>query len=72
MEIAQLVPGKKVLLEDGSVAEVIGAAAKAGFVRVRVTEAPFDASLQGQEIECSDYDIMAFAEGEVMDSSGRV
>jgi hypothetical protein len=69
MQIRELTAGARVLLEDGSIVEVVAPSQDGRIVQVRYLEAPFDAAMVGTEAECSDYDIVAFAGEAEMDSA---
>jgi hypothetical protein len=69
MQVSGITAGAKLLLEDGSVVEVVESSRDGVTVRVRYLEAPFDEAMVGTEIACSDYDIVAFA-GETEVDSG--
>jgi hypothetical protein len=61
MDIKELKVGSTVWLEDGSVVEVITATTDGESVRVKYVEAMFDAALVGTEADCTDYDIISYA-----------
>ena len=70
MNVADLEIGATLWLEDGSVVEVVAPSGNGSSVRVRYLESPFDDSLVGAEADCSDYDIVSFANlGDSADSS---
>jgi hypothetical protein len=69
MEVRGLSPGVRLLLEDGSIAEVIEPSSDDVTVRVRYLESPFDEARVGTEGEVSDYDVVAFAGESEVDSS---
>jgi hypothetical protein len=69
MEIDGLATGDTLWLEDGSLVSVLAPSTNGETVKVRYVEAPFDASLIGSEADCSDYDIISFAnESDIADS----
>jgi hypothetical protein len=69
MEIEDLATGDTLWLEDGSLVSVLAPSTNGETVKVRYVEAPFDVSLIGSEIDCSDYDIISFAsESNIADS----
>jgi hypothetical protein len=69
MQIKELVAGAKVLLENGSVVEVLAPSKDGQTVQVRFLESPFDEAAVGTEGQCSDYDIVAYAGETEMDSA---
>lgn len=69
MQVNQLVAGAKVLLEDGSVVEVLRPTEDGTTVRVKYLEAPFNEGLVGTQANCSDYDIVAYVGQSEMDSA---
>ncbi len=70
MNIKELKAGATVWLEDGSMVEVIVASTDRESVRVKYVEAMFDAALVGTEADCTDYDIISYAnESDHADSS---
>jgi hypothetical protein len=69
MQIKELAAGAKVLLEDGSVVEVLAPSQDGLTVQVKYLEAPFDEAMVGSRAECSDYDIVAYAGDVEMDSA---
>lgn len=71
MDIKELYVGARVVLEDGSIAEVLTPPGKDGSVRVRYIDAPFAASLVGTEADCTDYEIQAFVQGNEFDSRAQ-
>jgi hypothetical protein len=62
MDIGSLVNGQRVMLEDGSIAEVLESSSDGASVRARYIEAPFDPDLLGQEATLTDYEIVGLAE----------
>ena len=62
MEIRALQTGATLWLENGSVVEVLAPSADGATVRVRYVESPFDEALVGTEAECTDYDIISYAD----------
>ena len=72
MDIKQLKVGSTVWLEDGSVVEVIAPSTDGESVRVKYIESMFDAALVGTEADCTDYEIISYAdESDHADSSAR-
>jgi hypothetical protein len=69
MQVGQLMAGARVLLEDGSVVEVLKATEDGQTVQVRYLEAPFNASMLGKQGTCTDYDIVGYAGQTDMDSA---
>jgi hypothetical protein len=69
MEVSGLIAGARVVLEDGSIAEVLAPTQDGRAVRVRYLESPFDPKLVGTEASCTDYDILAFASGTELNSA---
>ena len=69
MQVKELVAGARVVLEDGSVAEVLAPSKDGQTVQVRYVEAPFNEAIVGTEAECSDYDIVGYAGQTEMDSA---
>ena len=69
MQIAELKAGARVLLEDGSVVQVLAPSADGRTVKVRYVEAPFNAEAVGTEAECTDYDIVSYAGDSGVDSA---
>lgn len=69
MQIRELEAGAKVLLEDGSVVEVVAPSKDGRSVRVKYLEAPFNPTLVGTQADCSDYDIVAYAGNTAMNSA---
>lgn len=69
MDITTLCRGATVLLEDGSVGEVVDLAVQAATASVRVLESPFAPDQVGRVRTCTDYDIVAVVEGGTFDSS---
>jgi hypothetical protein len=69
MDISTLKPRERVLLEDGAVVEVIAPSDDGASVTVRYLESPFDPALVGTEARCTDYEIVAYIEGERVQSS---
>jgi hypothetical protein len=69
MQVKGLVTGAKVLLEDGSVVEVLAPSSNGQTVQVRYLEAPFDQAAVGSVAQCSDYDIVAYVGETEMDSA---
>jgi hypothetical protein len=63
LEISALVAGATLWLEDGSVVEVLAPSPDGRTVRVRYVESPFNASLEGTQANCTDYDIISYADG---------
>ena len=61
MDIKELKVGATVWLEDGSLVEVIAATTDGESVRVKYVEAMFDAALVGTEADCTDYEIISYA-----------
>lgn len=61
MDIGALAAGDTLWLEDGSLVAVVSPSTNSETVKVRYVEAPFDASLIGTEADCSDYEIISFA-----------
>ena len=68
MDIKALIRGDRILMEDGSVAEVVTPSQNGLAVRVRYVECPFDAALVGTEAVRDDYDIMAYVAGAELNS----
>jgi hypothetical protein len=62
MDIGSLVNGQRVMLEDGSIAEVLEPSSDGASVRARYIEAPFAPALMGQEATLTDYEIVGLAE----------
>ncbi len=69
MEVSELSPGAKILLEDGSVGEVVGIASHGKSASLKLLEAPFDPGALGSIRECTSFDLVAFVGGEAYDSS---
>lgn len=69
MEVSELTKGARVLLEDGTIGEVVGIAADQKSASLKVLEAPFDAGKEGTMIETSGFDLVAFVDGDNYDSS---
>ncbi len=63
MDIRGIVAGATLWLEDGSVVEVLAPSPDGRTVRVRYVESPFNASLEGTQVDCTDYDIISYADG---------
>jgi hypothetical protein len=61
MDIKELKVGATVWLEDGSLVAVIAATTDGESVRVKYVEAMFDAALVGTEADCTDYEIISYA-----------
>ena len=71
MDLKALKSGATLWLEDGSVVEVVAPSADGASVRVKYIEAPFEDALVGTEADCTDYDIISYADsGDRADSSG--
>ena len=68
MDIKALVLGDRLLMEDGSLADVVARSSDGVSVKVRYVECPFDAALVGTEATRDDYDIMAFVAGPELNS----
>ncbi|MEE8518593.1 MAG: hypothetical protein V3S98_05675 [Dehalococcoidia bacterium] len=62
MEISGLKAGETLWLEDGSMVEVIEPSRNGKSVRVKYVESPFDGSRVGAEAECTDYEIISYAD----------
>ncbi len=62
MEINSLRSGDKLWLEDGSVVQVLLPSADGQSVRVKYIESPFDEGRVGAEADCTDYDIVSYAD----------
>jgi hypothetical protein len=62
MEIGELKAGATLWLEDGSMVEVLEPSHDGKAVSVRYIESPFDSSLVGTEAECTDYEIISYAD----------
>ena len=62
MEISELKAGSTLWLEDGSMVEVLKPSRDGKSVSVKYLESPFDTSLVGAEIECTDYEIISYAD----------
>jgi hypothetical protein len=62
MDIGSLESGQRVMLEDGSIAEVLEPSSDGASVRARYVEAPFDAALLNTEASLTDYEIVGLAE----------
>lgn len=69
MEISELTQGARVLLEDGNVGEVVSIAADGKSAGIKIVEAPFEPAKEGTVIDCTSYDLVAFAEGMNYDST---
>ncbi|MSQ10147.1 MAG: hypothetical protein EXR52_03990 [Dehalococcoidia bacterium] len=69
MEVSELTKGARVLLEDGTVGEVVSIAADHKTASLRVIEAPFDPAKDGSLMDVTSYDLVAFVEGDSYDSS---
>lgn len=69
MEVSELTKGARVLLEDGTIGEVVGIAADQKSASLKVLEAPFDPGKEGMTIEASGFDLVAFVDGDAYDSS---
>jgi hypothetical protein len=71
MDLKNLKTGAMLWLEDGSVVEVLTPSADGASVRIKYIEAPFADALLGTEADCTDYDIISYADsGDRADSSG--
>jgi putative intracellular protease/amidase len=69
MHIGELIAGARVLLEDGSVVEVTTPSKDGRSVTVLYLEAPFNPDLVGTQAECTDFDIVAYAGTDTMNSA---
>lgn len=69
MEVSELTKGSRVLLEDGTVGEVVSIAADQKTASLRVLEAPFDPGKEGTQMEVTSFDLVAFVDGDSYDSS---
>ena len=69
MEVSELTVGAHVLLEDGSVGEVVSIAPGKQSASLKMLETPFDPGQVGKVQECTSFDLVAFVEGEAYDSS---
>ena len=69
MQVSQLVAGARVLLEDGSVVEVLKPTEDGETVQVKYVEAPFNQDMLGKQGSCSDYDIVGYVGQTDMDSA---
>jgi hypothetical protein len=69
MQVKELPAGARVLLEDGSVVEVLAPSDDGVTVAVTYVEAPFNSAMVGRQGRCSDYDIVGFAGSTEMDSA---
>ncbi len=69
MQVNGLKAGDRMLLEDGSVVEVLEPSSDGETVLVKYLEAPFNAGMAGRQARCSDYDIVAYAGQSEMDSA---
>ena len=69
MQVNGLAAGARVLLEDGSVVEVLAPSVDGETVEVTYLEAPFNAEMVGKQARCSDYDIVGYAGQTEMDSA---
>jgi hypothetical protein len=69
MQVRELKAGARVLLEDGSVVEVLAASNDGVTVPVRYIEAPFNAAMTGKQGTASDFDLVAFVGSTEMDSA---
>ena len=69
MHIGELTAGAKVLLEDGSVVEVTSPSTDGRSVTVVYLESPFNPTLVGTQAECTDFDIVAYAGTDTMNSA---
>ena len=72
MDIKELKAGATLWLEDGSVVEVLAPSADGASVRVRYLEAPFNDALVGTEADCTDYEIISYADREDRADSGAL
>jgi hypothetical protein len=69
MQVNGLTAGARLLLEDGSVVEVLAPSDDGVTVPVKYLEAPFNAAMAGKQGRCSDYDIVGYAGQTEMDSA---
>jgi len=69
VEVSELTKGSRVLLEDGTVGEVVSIAADQKTASLRVLEAPFDPGKEGTQMEVTSFDLVAFVDGDSYDSS---
>jgi hypothetical protein len=69
MDINALVPGDRVIMEDGSLADVISPSQDGVSVRVRYVECPFDPALVGTQAIRDEYDILAYVAGAEVNSA---
>lgn len=66
MEVSELTQGARVLLEDGTVGEVVAIAPDRKSASLRVIDTPFDPGRAGATIEVTSFDLVAFAEGDAV------
>ena len=72
MDVREIKAGETLWLEDGSVVQVIAASTDGESVRVKYLESMFDAALVGTEVNCTDYEIISYAdESDNADTSAR-
>jgi hypothetical protein len=69
MQVNGIAVGARLLLEDGSVVQVMRPSSDGVTVHVRYLEAPFDEALIGTEGDCTDYDIVAYTGETEVDSA---
>ena len=69
VEVSELTKGARVLLEDGTVGEVVSIAADQKTASLRVVESPFDPGKEGSLMDATSFDLVAFVEGDGYDSS---
>jgi hypothetical protein len=62
MDIGALAAGQRVMLEDGSIAEVTAPSSDGASVGVVYIEAPFQADLVGTQAVLTNYEIVGMAE----------
>jgi hypothetical protein len=69
MQVKGLTAGARLLLEDGSIVEVLAPSEDGETVLVLCIESPFNEAMVGREGRCSDYDLVGFAGSTEMDSA---
>ena len=72
MNVREIKAGETLWLEDGSVVQVIAASTDGESVRVKYLESMFNAALVGTEANCTDYEIISYADrSDNADTSAR-
>ena len=72
MDLRALKAGARLLLEDGSAAEVVEPSADGTHVRVRYLDSPFSPELVGSEALCTDYEITSEIDDQETDTAVKM